>query len=242
MIDVSDYLLWFFIYSFLGWVWETTYCSILEGRFINRGFLNGPIIPIYGCGAVLVMLAAEIGGMVFPADMPALNIPTVFFGGMILCTVLEYITAVILETLFHIRWWDYSTERFNFQGRICLKSALFFGLLSVLIVTVIHPLISGATDGIPNLVKYALILGFAAGILVDIGITLVSLLHVNERLEELQKMLEEARDTAVENVKEAVEKQRYQVRRLAKAFPTSKSLMHGEAWEMVKRRLIKKRE
>ncbi|MDO5844002.1 MAG: putative ABC transporter permease [Methanocorpusculum sp.] len=260
MIDIAEYILWFFIYGFLGWIWETSYCSVREHRFINRGFLNGPIIPIYGFGAVLVMFVlSEIGSGIIPPDLPLVNIPIVFIGGLILCTILEYFTAVILESIFHIRWWDYSNQKFNFQGRICLKSALFFGLMSVIVIYVVHPLISGATTNIPDIVKNSLVIGFLAGSLVDVSITVFSLVHINKKIEEIQRALSEARehlsdkveevfssgtavyDTAYENLKKSLYKQRYQIRRLANAFPTSKSNLHTEAWETFKE-FLKKRD
>ncbi|WP_236879572.1 glycerol-3-phosphate acyltransferase, partial [Clostridioides difficile] len=122
-MEIIKYILYFFIYSFLGWTVESIGCSIASKRIINRGFLNGPICPVYGFGAVIVIsLLGRFN-----------NVVIVFLLGMILTTILEYFTGFILETLFHAKWWDYSDRKFNIKGRVCLKNAIYFGVMSVLI-------------------------------------------------------------------------------------------------------------
>ena len=173
MINIVTLFIWFAIYSFLGWVWETTFCSIRAGHFINRGFLNGPVIPVYGFGAVFVMLAMSFfRSSEILTHLPYIDIPLVFFGGLVICTLLEYVTAVILESAFHIRWWDYSKQKFNFQGRICLKSALFFGLMSVVIIYIVQPLVSRVTVSIPADIANPLALVFLVLFAVDLAVTL----------------------------------------------------------------------
>lgn len=111
-MEIIKYILYFFIYSFLGWTVESIGCSIASKRTINRGFLNGPICPVYGFGAVIVIsLLGRFN-----------NVVIVFLLGMILTTILEYFTGFILETLFHAKWWDYSDRKFNIKGRVCLMS------------------------------------------------------------------------------------------------------------------------
>jgi uncharacterized membrane protein len=253
---LAAYFLGFIFYSFLGWVWETTYCSINEKHFINRGFLNGPIIPIYGLGAVLIMLAVNaFGNLALPTPVITfnfINIFVVFFGGMILATGLEYIIAVILESLFHLKLWDYSKNKFNFQGRICLKSSLFFGLLSVLFIMIIEPLTTNVTTQIPDTVIYIVVGIICAVLLVDITITLSSLLKLNERLRAAEEIIstgvdntliqaEKIRDTLHEKIEERMDenyfisKFHYQIRRMAKSYPASISLKHNEVWEKLKK-------
>ena len=107
------YILCFFAYSFLGWVCECIYCSIPAKKFINRGFLEGPYCPIYGCGAMLVIY------LLTPfAAKPLL----LFVAGILVTSALEYITSWLMEMFFHTKWWDYSTYPFNINGRICLIS------------------------------------------------------------------------------------------------------------------------
>ena len=257
---LAAYFLGFIFYSFLGWVWETTYCSITAKHFINRGFLNGPIIPIYGFGAVLVMLIVNVfGSLVLPkqaVDFNIINIFIVFFAGMLLATVLEYIVAVILESLFHLKLWDYSKDKFNFQGRVCLKSSLFFGLLSVIFIMIIEPLTTNVTTQIPEMVIY-----IAAGVIgvvlaVDLTVTLSSLLKLNERLRSAEDIINagventlveaaKIRDTLQEKIEERMDESllisrfHYQIRRMAKSYPASVSLRHNEIWEKLKKQLNK---
>ncbi len=119
-VDLYHILNWFFIYSFFGWVWETFYVSIKHGEFINRGFVSGPLCTIYGFGAISVYLILK------PAEG---NLLFLFLGGIVVATLLEYITAVLMESIFHTSWWDYSDNKFNFQGRICLGASLGWGVL-----------------------------------------------------------------------------------------------------------------
>ena len=140
MLNVATWFLYLVFYSFVGWVYESALCSVLEKRFVNRGFLNGPVCPVYGFGAVLVI--ATLGSFK--------NVAVLFFGGMLLTCSLEFMTSLLLEKLFHAKWWDYSQYRFNLQGRICLQGALVFGALSVLVVLFIHPFVMGVLDAMPD--------------------------------------------------------------------------------------------
>ena len=141
MIFLSQYFLWLITYSFLGWIYESAICSIDESRLVNRGFLNGPICPVYGFGALASILVL---------DQRTDNVIILFFAGMILTCTVEYITAVLLEKLFHAKWWDYSHHRINFQGRVCLLGALVFGFLSVLLIKYIHPFVGGLINQLPT--------------------------------------------------------------------------------------------
>ncbi len=129
-----SYLIWYFLsYAILGYFIEVLYCSIGQHHLVNRGFLHGPYLPIYGFGALLVVF-------VFTAysDDPGTLFLVAFFG----TSVLEYITSYLLENLFHVRLWDYSTYPFNLRGRVCLLNSTLFGLLSVFVVYLVHPLVS----------------------------------------------------------------------------------------------------
>ncbi len=106
-VDFYHIANWFYIYSFLGWLWETCYVSVRKGKLINRGFINGPLCTIYGCGALAVYL------ILLPISD---NLLLLFVGGVVVATVLEYVTAVLMENIFHTSWWDYSDNKFNFQG------------------------------------------------------------------------------------------------------------------------------
>ncbi len=135
MLRLRIYFLWLIFYSFVGWTYETTLCSVSGRKFVNRGFLNGPYCPVYGFGALLDILFLRRIDNVF----------LLFLGGAVLTCSLEYFTSYIMEKLFSARWWDYSERKFNLNGRICLQGALVFGLLSVFLMKVLHPAVLNVT-------------------------------------------------------------------------------------------------
>lgn len=125
--------IYWFIYAFFGWIAETLYTSIPKGSFQDRGFLTMPIIPIYGFGAIIAVYVLK------PISN---NMVSIFIWGFFLTSLLEYITSFVMEKFFHMRWWDYSDRKFNIKGRVCLRNSLLFGILSVLLVKLIHPFFS----------------------------------------------------------------------------------------------------
>ena len=130
MIVVCKYFLYFIIYSFIGWLLEVT-CKFFEfKRFVNRGFLIGPICPIYGYGVLIIILLIGTNTS---------DILSVFLKSILICSILEYFTSFFMEKIFKARWWDYSQNRFNINGRICLETMLPFGILGTLVVYFIHP-------------------------------------------------------------------------------------------------------
>ena len=127
---LGQWLLFFFLYCFLGWVWESCYVSTRQRRWVNRGFLHGPLLPIYGFGAVIILWATlPVRG----------SLPLIFLLGMLAATALEYVTGAAMEALFKVRYWDYSGKPFNLNGHICLTCSLAWGAFSVLLVKVLHP-------------------------------------------------------------------------------------------------------
>ena len=111
--------LWiFFIYSFLGWCTEVSYAALVTGKFVNRGFLNGPVCPVYGFGVVIVLsILVPLKG----------NLLVLFIGSVVLTSLLEWLTGFLLEKIFHQRWWDYSDQPFNIGGYICLRFSIAWG-------------------------------------------------------------------------------------------------------------------
>lgn len=128
-----DLFIYWIIYAFLGWIVETTYVSVPQGHFVERGFLFGPVIPIYAFGALFILY------FLMPFSAHPLFIFTL---GILLTSTLEYLTSYIMEKIFDMRWWDYSERKFNINGRICLRNSVLFGLLSVVLVEFIHPLVN----------------------------------------------------------------------------------------------------
>ena len=135
MKTIETWFLWLMIYSVIGWIYESTICSIGQRKLINRGFLNGPYCPIYGTGAVLVLLV--LGRIQNPVLL--------FFAGAVLTCSLEYLTSWLMEKLFHARWWDYSDRPFNLNGRICLGGFLVFGAGVTLVLYFVQPLLMKLT-------------------------------------------------------------------------------------------------
>lgn len=125
-------ILYFLIYAFIGWCLETIYAYMVFGHFVKRGFLYGPICPIYGFGAILlIMNLRNVKG----------NNLVKFLVAMVVFTVFEFVASFVLEALFNQRWWDYTNEFMNFQGRICLSFSILWGVLGVLFVNYVHPFI-----------------------------------------------------------------------------------------------------
>lgn len=127
-----DWFFYYIIYSFLGYICEVVYVSTLRHKLTNRGYLFGPICPIYGYGALIVI------AMLYPLyDYWYL----VFFLGILLTSSLEYVTSFVLETFFHMRWWDYSDKKLNIKGRVCIRNSLLFGLLVMAVIYFLHPIV-----------------------------------------------------------------------------------------------------
>ncbi len=139
---VQQWLLFFYIYCFVGWCFESAYVSIRKKRFVNRGFLHSPLLPIYGSGAVVMLLVT-----IKIRD----HIVLMFFAGMIGATALELAVGLIMEAVFKIKYWDYSNQRFNFKGVICLSSSLCWGLFTVLLNKWIHKPVESFVLGLPDL-------------------------------------------------------------------------------------------
>ena len=179
-----DLFLYFVLYSFLGWCCESLYCSVKQKKWVNRGFLNGPFCPVYGFGALLVLFLLRNVRHSFLA---------LFLSGMVVTSVLEYITSVILERLFHMHWWDYSHMRFNVNGRICLLNSCEFGLLSVLVVMYIHPALRHLIDQIPGLWRGLLAAALLLILIADTVTTVHGLLVMKGRLDDLTARMAELR-------------------------------------------------
>ena len=146
--EVLSLVLYFLIYSVLGYFIEITLCSLTEKKLVNRGFLFGPWIPVYGFGMLLVL------GATFSVKE---NFTLTFLTSTLVCSLLEYFTSWLMEKLFHIKWWDYSkTDKYNLNGRICLRNCLAFGIAGPLIVYQVHPFFASLVALISSPVKISL--------------------------------------------------------------------------------------
>ena len=198
-------LVWIFIiYAFIGWCTEVSYAALDRGIFVNRGFLNGPYCPIYGCGVVIVVAALT------PLKD---NLLILFAGSFLLTSILEYITGFILEKVFHNKWWDYSNKPFNLHGYICLKFSIYWGLACTFIMDVIHPIIYKGITMIPHILGVVLLCIIMSAFAVDCGVTVTTILKFNKRLKvmdemaaKIHKLSDEIGENIYENVTTAVEK------------------------------------
>ena len=138
-MTVYDYFIYFYLYSFFGWFFESCYCSFRPKKWINRGFLRGPFCPIYGVGALTVLICLLPFRSMTNNDY--INELLIFVVGMFVCDFVEYFTSFIMEKAFNARWWDYSQQPFNLHGRICLTHTLYWGTASCLFLYVLHPLV-----------------------------------------------------------------------------------------------------
>lgn len=175
-------ILYFFVYGFLGWCTEVIFAAFKQHRFVNRGFLNGPICPIYGVGVTLVIACLEA----FQSNLLLLYISSV-----ILVTVLEGVTGWAMDKLFHNKWWDYSKLPFNIGGYVCLLFSLIWGVACVFIVYFVHPLIHQVLSLIPHTAGIALIAILGIALLSDIIVTTSAIVKFNQYLELLKHITDE---------------------------------------------------
>lgn len=166
--SISQWFIFFYIYCFLGWCFESAYVSIRKKQFVNRGFMKGPLLPLYGSGAIVVLFAA----------LPFRQLPVmVYVTGMTAATILEYAVGVIMEKLFRVRYWDYSDQKFNVQGHICLSSSIAWGFLSLAMIYGMHKPIERFVLSMPSIV-------------VSVGALLISMAAAADFMESLKTALD----------------------------------------------------
>ena len=200
---LTQWVLFFFIYSFIGWVWECCFVSVRKRRWVNRGFMYGPMLPIYGFGALAVLIST-----IRVRD----SIPLIFLFGMVGATLLEYVTGAVMERLFNVKYWDYSNQKFNLNGYICLTSSLGWGLFSVLLVKFVHVPIEGAVLKIPTISAegIAFVLTVAAAVDVtqsfndamDLKRILAQLEESKKQIRKIQEKLKVASEEFVEDYRQ----------------------------------------
>ena len=183
-IDFYHLMNWLIIYSFFGWVWETCYVSVKSGKFVNRGFINGSLCTIYGFGAVSVYVILR------PFSD---NLLYLYLGGVVVATALEYVTAVLMESIFHTSWWDYSDNKFNFQGRICLGASLGWGAFTVILFKVLHPLVESIVILYPVYVGEIGICVIGVGYVVDFAFSAAAAFRIHEKLPVIEAAMEQAK-------------------------------------------------
>ena len=201
----------FIIYSFIGWSMEVICKLVQKGRFINRGFLIGPWCPIYGIGCVLLTLLLTR----YKAN-PLL----LFIMAIIICSFIEYMTSYIMEKIFGARWWDYSTKKFNINGRICAETMIPFGLLGLLVIYFLNPFLIKQIDKVdPNVLNIISIIILIIFIL-DLIISFTIIFNFKSTIKKTEK---DSTEEITKKVKEIFLSKSILHRRLVKAFPDLKN-------------------
>ena len=172
-------LAFFLIYSCLGWCLEVIYAAVSTGQLVNRGFLNGPVCPIYGFGMIIVL---------FTLSPLADNLLLLYIGGVILPSVLELAGGWALYKLYHTRWWDYSDFPFNIGGYICLEFSLLWGVGTVVVMKAVHPVIAGLVEMVPQMVGFVLMCILYACYAADVVVTAFAASDLARELDALEKV------------------------------------------------------
>lgn len=214
-------LLWLYvIYSFVGWCGEVAVAAVKKHKFINRGFVNGPLCPIYGAGAAaFAIFLPELRNHIF----------FLFLGGLILASFIEYMTGRLMEKIFHKKWWDYGERRFHIEGYVCLESSVLWGICAVLTIRFINPLLLRVVSLLPELAGMIVVWAVVILLAVDTVGSAIAILglkknkrisQITEELHKTSKFLENALTRRIQS-------------RMLKAFPDIESAA-GVAAEKVK--------
>ncbi len=189
--SIIEWLFFFYFYCFFGWIFESTYVSLKSRKFVNRGFMRGPFLPIYGSGAIMMLVVS----MPFQD-----NIFLTYIAGCIGATALELVTGELMEALFKVRYWDYSNQKFNYKGHICLSSTVAWGFLTILMTEFLHRGVERIIFIIPSAVVVLVTVAASLYIVVDFTLSfkaamdlrdiLIGLERAKEEMERIQKRLD----------------------------------------------------
>lgn len=188
---IIQWLFFFYFYCFFGWVFESTYVSLRKRKFVNRGFMRGPFLPIYGSGGIMMLVVS----MPFQDSLVL-----TYLAGCVGATVLELVTGLAMEALFKVRYWDYSNQKFNYKGVICLSSTLAWGGLTIFMTEILHKLVEKAVFRLPAslisvmtvLLSVVIVVDFTLSFkaALDLRSVLVKLERVKDEMERIQKRLD----------------------------------------------------
>lgn len=212
MHSIEIYFLLFISYAFLGWCIEVG-CKLVQfKKFINRGFLIGPYCPIYGWGALAITILLK---------KYTYDILVLFIMSVVICSILEYFTSYFMEKVFHARWWDYSSKKFNINGRICLETLIPFGLLGLAIMYITNPFLLEIYQSIPPIVMHILSAVLFIIFIIDniISSNVISTINV-----EGNKLVKDNTEEITERVKQILREKSWLHRRLIEAYPNLKDI------------------
>lgn len=172
----------FYLYSFFGWIYESSFCSIKAHKLTNRGFLIGPLLPLYGFGGTIVYVFLR----------PLTPHPSLLYlGGMLLATAIEYFTSWGMEKMFHAQWWDYSDDPYNYEGRIALVPSMFWGFLSLLAFDFLQPALNSIIYSIPRQTGLILLTVVTVVVAADLIYTVITTINFRNQLETLYHIRDE---------------------------------------------------
>ena len=198
MIDLSYLVICFFIYSVLGYLSEIVFCSVPKKHFVNRGFLYGPYCPIYGFGALVVLIFLE--------PLKA-HWYLVFLFAVVLTSAIEYVTSWLLEKLFNMKLWDYSNHKININGRVCGLNSFLFGLMGLFVTYVVHPFVSDVIRAIPVEYRSAISDLILIAFSIDATVTVINLKSFQHGLMEIKEKAEYIRSLDSDDLKELLSKE-----------------------------------
>lgn len=214
MVNMNDFLFYFLLfisYSFLGWIIEVVSCSITEKRLcINRGFLVGPYLPIFGLGSIIIIVCFSR----YKDDLLAL-----FIISMVSLTALEYFTSFLMEKIFHARWWSYEKRKYNINGRVSLIPALGFGILSVILLKIINPTYIYILNKIPKITLGVISIVLLIIFITDLIISSIIIFSLRKKINSPKKDVTEEVNREVKKILKA---KTSLTNRLEKAFPNAK--------------------
>ena len=203
--SILQWMLFFYIYCFFGWIIESTYVSVCTGNWVNRGFMRGPVIPIYGTGAIIILFAV----------IPFRTSPIlVFIIGTIAASVLEFVTGFVMERIYKVRYWDYSDKPFNLCGYICLFNSLCWGVLSILLIYLVHSWVEKGVLFLNDMVLLSIDSGISSLFIVDLFNSSTTAVELKKMLANSQKLKDDRRNvhnkmiefnTAIANGKEKMD-------------------------------------
>lgn len=177
--SLLQWMLFFYIYCFFGWIIESTYVSVCTGNWVNRGFMRGPVIPIYGTGAVIVLFAV----------IPFRTSPIlVFIVGTVAASILEFVTGFVMERIYKVRYWDYSDKPFNLCGYICLFNSFCWGVLSILLIYLVHSWIEKGVLFLNDMVLLSIDSGISSLFIVDLFNSSTTAVELKRMLANSQKL------------------------------------------------------
>ncbi|MFI3209258.1 MAG: putative ABC transporter permease [Eubacteriales bacterium] len=230
-----DLVLLLIIYSFLGWCCETVYCSVDQKKFVERGFLTGPFCPIYGFGAIFVLLFLS---------QSSSSVISVFAIGVLITSTLEYVTSWLMEKIFDNKWWDYSDKKYHINGRVCLLNSTLFGMLCLYVYFDLNPWILNLLDSYNDDFKMGFLVALSMYLIVDFSVATYTALGIKKYLQELSakkdeliekhnELEERIREELINDemeafIREGKQKIKFLEKRLLLAFPNIKNKKHQE--------------